>query len=99
MRRSPASPNFRQTENSLHTMLHIRASGVYIMVMTAMDDPLVAPPPQEVPLAHAPLVRVIAQVRFPLVVAVEQRDFIAPFQETIRARYPVLRQEQTQGFV
>jgi uncharacterized protein (TIGR04255 family) len=69
------------------------------MVMTVMDDPLVAPPPQEVALAHAPLVRVIAQVRFPLVAAVEQRDFIAPFQETIRPKYPVLRQEQTQGIV
>ena len=65
--------------------------------MVAIDDPLVSPPPAEVPLANAPLVRVIAQVRFPLVVAVEQREFIAPFQEAVRARYPVLRQEQTQG--
>ena len=65
--------------------------------MTPIDDPLVAPSPAEVPLAHAPLVRVIAQVRFPLVVAVERRDFIAPFQEAIRAKYPVLRQEQTRG--
>jgi uncharacterized protein (TIGR04255 family) len=65
--------------------------------MVAIDDPLVAPPPAEVPLANAPLVRVIAQVRFPLVVAVEQREFIAPFQEAVRAKYPVLRQEQTQG--
>jgi uncharacterized protein (TIGR04255 family) len=65
--------------------------------MVAVDDPLVAPPPTEVPLANAPLVRVIAQVRFPLVVAVEQREFIAPFQEAVRAKYPVLRQEQAQG--
>jgi len=67
--------------------------------MTFIDDPLVAPPPREVPLHNAPLVRVIAQVKFPLVVAIEQRDFIAPFQESIRPKYPVLRQEQTQGFV
>jgi uncharacterized protein (TIGR04255 family) len=65
--------------------------------MTAIEDPLVAPLPGEVPLDHAPLVRVIAQVRFPLVVAIEQRDFIAPFQEAIRPKYPVLRQEQTRG--
>jgi uncharacterized protein (TIGR04255 family) len=65
--------------------------------MMVIDDPLVAPLPTEVPLAHAPLVRVIAQVRFPLVVAVERRDFIASFQESIRPKYPILRQEQTRG--
>lgn len=67
--------------------------------MTAIDDPLVAPSPAEVPLDRAPLVRVIAQVRFPLVVAVERRDFVAPFQEAIRPKYPVLRQEQTQRVI
>ena len=67
--------------------------------MVAIEDPLVAPPPPEVPLANAPLVRVIAQVRFPLLVAVEQRDFIAPFQGAVRETYPVLRQEQIQGVV
>jgi uncharacterized protein (TIGR04255 family) len=65
--------------------------------MSAIFDPLVAPPPAEVPLKDAPLVRVIAQVRFPEILAVEQRDFVAPFQEALRATYPVLRQEQTQG--
>ncbi len=61
--------------------------------MAGIDDPIVAPAPAEVHLEHAPLVRVIAQVRFPLVVAVEQRDFVAGFQEAIRPKYPVLRQE------
>ncbi|MCG5053851.1 MAG: TIGR04255 family protein [Myxococcales bacterium] len=67
--------------------------------MSVAMDPLVAPPPAEVPLKHAPLVRVIAQLRFPEVLSVEQRDFVAPFQEAIRSKYPVLRQEQTQGIV
>lgn len=67
--------------------------------MSATFDPLVAPPPMEVPLRNAPLVRVIAQVRFPEILAVEQRDFVAPFQEALRATYPVLRQDQTQGLV
>ncbi len=62
-------------------------------------DPLVAPPPSEVPLKDAPLVRVIAQLRFPEILSVEQRDFVAPFQEAIRSIYPVLRQEQTQGIL
>jgi uncharacterized protein (TIGR04255 family) len=61
------------------------------------DDPLVATPPAEIPLTNAPLVRVIAQLRFPEVLSVEQREFVAPFQEAIRSKYPVLRQDQTQG--
>jgi uncharacterized protein (TIGR04255 family) len=61
-----------------------------------IKNPFTDPPPPEVPLTNAPLVRVIGQLRFPLVAAIEQRDFIAPFQEAIRSRYPILRQEQTQ---
>lgn len=64
-----------------------------------IDDPIAAPSPVEIPLGNAPLVRVIAQLRFPLVIGIEQRDFIAPFQEAISSKYPVLRQEQTQGVV
>lgn len=41
----------------------------------------------------------IAQVRFPSILAVETRDFVAPFQEAIRADYPVLRQEQAQNLI
>lgn len=67
--------------------------------MSATLDPLVAPLPAEVPLAHSPLVRVIAQLRFPEILSVEQRDFVAPFQEAIRSTYSVLRQEQTQGIL
>lgn len=64
--------------------------------MSAPVDPLVAPLPAEVPLKDAPLVRVIAQLRFPVILSVEQRDFVAPLQEAIRSKYPVLRQDQTQ---
>ncbi|MEX2374020.1 MAG: TIGR04255 family protein [Dehalococcoidia bacterium] len=67
--------------------------------MTFDETPLTGPPPAEVPLTDAPLVRVIAQVRFPLVASVEKRDFIAPFQEAIRAEYPVLRPEQSRSVV
>lgn len=67
--------------------------------MRPIKDPLVDPPPAEVPLDEAPLVRVIAQVRFPEILAIEQRDFVAAFQEAVRPTYPVLRQEQIQGFV
>lgn len=67
--------------------------------MRATVDPLVAPLPAEVPLTDAPLVRVIAQLRYPEILSVEQRDFVAPFQEAIRRKYPVLRQDQTQGIL
>lgn len=62
-------------------------------------NPLIAPVPKEVPLEAAPLVRVVAQVRFPLVASIEQRDFIAPFQEAVRREYPALRPEKSFGLV
>jgi uncharacterized protein (TIGR04255 family) len=62
-------------------------------------DPFSSKGPDEVPLARAPLVRVIAQLRFPAIVSLGRPDFIGPFQEAIRPRYPILRQEQTAGFV
>lgn len=67
--------------------------------MSNHDDPLVSDPPTEVALPNAPLVRVLAQIRFPLVIAIDQREFVSPFQEAIRAAYPILRQEQTQGVI
>ncbi len=63
----------------------------------ALMNPLAGPPPIEVPLTNPPLVRVIAQVRFPTILSVENSDFIAPFQEDIRAEYPVLRSEQSRS--
>lgn len=65
--------------------------------MRTSHDPLTSAVPAEVPLPDAPLVRVIAQVRFPQVLSIEKRDFVAPFQEAIRTQYPVLRAEQMQG--
>ena len=67
--------------------------------MAAEDNPLLGPPPEEVPLPNAPLVRVIAQVRFSPILSVQSAEFIAPFQEAIRATYPVLRQEHAQSLL
>lgn len=83
----------------LHILFHIVAHRGYTVVVNDNYDPLVASPPAEVPLPAAPLVRVIAQVRFPVIVSLEKQDFIGPFQEAIRDVYPVLRPEQIQGFV
>lgn len=67
--------------------------------MNDQDSPLVGPPPPEVPLNNPPLIRVIAQVRFPVIASVERREFVAPFQEAIRKQYPSLRPEQNRGVV
>lgn len=67
--------------------------------MEDSQSPLIGPPPTEVPLKRAPLIRVIAQVRFPEIASIERRDFIGPFQEAIRRQYPVLRSETGQSLV
>lgn len=62
-------------------------------------NPLTAQPPEEVALKDAPLIRVIAQVRFPPILSLEKKDFVGSFQEAIREKYPILQPEQTQTFV
>lgn len=53
----------------------------------------------ELLLPHAPLVRVIAQARFPTIASVGHLDFIGAFQEVLRPTYPILRGEQQVGVV
>jgi len=65
----------------------------------ATFDPFSSAGPDEVPLGRSPLIRVIAQVRFPPIVSLGRPGFIGPFQEAIRPRYPILRPEQTAGLV
>ncbi len=54
-----------------------------------LPTPFSGPPPTEVPLTHAPLVRVLAQIKFPPIFNIAKPDTIAPFQELIRASYPL----------
>jgi uncharacterized protein (TIGR04255 family) len=58
------------------------------------SKPLGGPSPAELPLSRAPLERVIAQVKFPLILKIEDRAAASTFQEAIRGDYPVLRQQQ-----
>ncbi|WP_030005882.1 TIGR04255 family protein [Picosynechococcus sp. NKBG042902] len=67
--------------------------------VASINNPLIDSPPSEVPLANAPLVRVIAQVRFPLILAIEKGDIVSQFQEKIRKKYPILKPEKTQGLI
>jgi uncharacterized protein (TIGR04255 family) len=56
------------------------------------------PAPSEIPLPDAPLVSVIAQVRFPTLLAVSLPDRIIGFHEAIRERYPYLDRQEVPPF-
>jgi uncharacterized protein (TIGR04255 family) len=80
----------------VHSWFHTLVEGGSVAAMPRKPDPFSGPPVEEVPLASAPLERVIAQVRYPLVLAVDRSESIAPFQEQLRARYPLLEEERHQ---
>ena len=56
--------------------------------------PLNPMPTREVPLPRTPLARVIAQARFPSILAIRNPDKVAVLQETLRETYPNLSQDQ-----
>jgi len=49
-------------------------------------------------MPRAPLVRVLAQVRFPCILKIDSKEAVARFQEEIRRDYPLLEQEVSQQF-
>ena len=62
-------------------------------------DPFSGPPPEEIPLARAPLPLVVAQVTFPTVAGFTKLESIAPFQAALMNQYPILRPEPATSFV
>lgn len=53
---------------------------------------------QEISLSRAPLVNVIAQIRFPAVMKIQADSaFVATFQELIRKDYPIMHSERQLG--
>ena len=58
------------------------------------EDPFFGPVPQTVPLPQTPLTSVLVQVRFPEVLSIAKAEFIADFQERIRAEYPLHLKDQ-----
>jgi uncharacterized protein (TIGR04255 family) len=60
----------------------------------ALATPFGDEPLREIPLPDAPLVRVVAQLRFAEIASVVKREFIGAFQEAIREGYPILREER-----
>jgi uncharacterized protein (TIGR04255 family) len=69
------------------------------MLKVINTNPLTAAPPPEVPLKDTPLVRVIAQLRFPPILSIEDTKFVASFQEAIREEYPILQPVQAQNLI
>jgi uncharacterized protein (TIGR04255 family) len=67
--------------------------------MTAVENPLSMTVPAEIHLKHAPLVSVLAQLRFPAQPGFDQRETVAPFLEALRDAYPVVREETVRGIV
>lgn len=63
--------------------------------MPYTENPLTGPYAERLPLARAPLVKVLAQVRFNDVLKIKQEGFIADFQERLRRDYPDFSGEQT----
>lgn len=62
--------------------------------MNIIENPFSPSEIEEIHLPNAPLVKVIAQVRFPTIVSIENAGFIAKFQESLRHDYPVLTTEK-----
>lgn len=60
--------------------------------------PLGGSAPREVPLSRSPLVRVIAQTRFPSVLKIDSRDTMIAFQEEVGPEYPILEQAAAPQF-
>jgi uncharacterized protein (TIGR04255 family) len=65
--------------------------------MGSMVEAPFGPAVAEIPLPQAPLVFVVAQARFERIASITSEEFIAGFQEAIRAVYPVMRREQQAG--
>lgn len=63
------------------------------------DDPLTGCVPAEIALPRAPLEHVLAQVVFPQILAVDDRDAVRPFQQALSEEYPDVNIEQHSGFI
>lgn len=61
-------------------------------------NPLCGPAPAQVPLSNAPLVRVIAQIKFSEVLGVESPELVAAFQDAISYSYGSLTRESGFNF-
>lgn len=66
----------------------------HIPVIFTSENPFVGPVPKTVRLSETPLTGVLVQVRFPEILSIAKIEFIADFQESIRADYPLHHLDQ-----
>ena len=66
--------------------------------MQGQPTPMATEIPADVPMPKAPLVRVLAQIRFPPILSIGNESSVADFQEALRADYPYLRREEVGSF-
>jgi uncharacterized protein (TIGR04255 family) len=69
--------------------LYFTSDEILEIMTSKLPKPLGGPPPMEIPLAKAPLERVIAQVQFAPIINIDNQAFIADFQEALREQYPL----------
>lgn len=67
------------------------------MSITLVENPFSVTVPEEVHLKHAPLIRVLAQIRFPVQTAFDRRETTEPVLAALRDFLPVVRAEPIQG--
>ena len=58
------------------------------------ENPFVGPIPPTVHLTSTPLTGVLVQVKFPEILSIAKTEFVADFQESIRAEYPIQQLDQ-----
>ena len=63
---------------------------------STLPEPLGGPAPAEVNLREPPLVRVLAQIRFPDILRIDAKADVAGLQEEIRGDYPLFEQQTIQ---
>lgn len=69
-------------------------------MVASSDSPLYGQSPCEVPLLQAPLIRVLAQIKFPTILSIgSDENEVAAFQEKIRSVYPILERDQSFALV
>ncbi len=67
--------------------------------MTRLLDPFGDAPIPEVPLSKAPLVHVLAQIRFPKQIGLVTANGIDPIRRRLRSDYPILKEDRNTAIV
>lgn len=62
------------------------------------ENPFLGPVPPTISLPQTPLTGVVVQIKFPEVLSISKPEFVADFQELVRADYPLHNLESVRAF-